>query len=61
MNAVFNSNNNCNCELCAPNWHLGEDGDFLPLTEEEQAEQKKQEQEQEAAELSSATPLVFTN
>lgn len=28
MNAEVNSQQPCQCELCKPNWYLGESGDF---------------------------------
>ena len=57
MNAVTN-NSHCSCELCLPNWHLGDNGDFVPLTEVEKTEQA-QKQDGEAAESIPAAPAAF--
>jgi hypothetical protein len=54
----MDARNPCNCELCNPNWHLGE-ADVFPLTEEELAALARAHAEKvEAAGYSAAPVLV---
>ena len=59
-NMTAANNSNCSCELCRPNWHLGEDGDFVTLTREEEAAPKRENKEA-AEQRPAAPPLVFAN
>ena len=38
MNAELEHTGTCSCELCQPNWRLGDDGEFQPAPVERQAE-----------------------
>ena len=54
------NNSKCNCELCAPNWHLGESDDFVPVPETDKATQNERDKK-EAAEHYPAALLAFAD